>query len=169
MEHHIQGVEIMKTGKWNGDAFARRDLDEIVRNFIETRGAKLPSLKLGHEHMHVLRLQNYRLKQAGWVENLYRIGDTLLADFAGIPPQIYSSIFDDFAKGVSCEILFRTTINQKLYSRVLHAVALMGPGERPAVYTLKAPGASTIIEDEFKRLQLEGLSVGDAYKRVFKR
>lgn len=68
----------------------------------------------------------------GWVEKVYRKGDRLLADFAGIPEKLFSAIQDQWYKFVSVELLPNVKADTQVIPWVLDAVALLG-ATRPAV------------------------------------
>lgn len=120
----IHGVEIFATGTWNGDTYAESDLDHIVTAFSKL-GFK-PPLTPGH------------LKDAagipaiGYVENLYRNGKKLIADFVDLPDSVYNAIKQRLFDTVSSEIYWDLERNGEKYPRALKAVALLG-ADIPAV------------------------------------
>lgn len=130
----IKGVEIFAAGEWNGDKYSISDLDEMVRAFAETAKTWRPALKLGHDDRQTL-LQSDGLPAAGWVGNLYRKGDKLVADFIDLPEKIYDLVKQGAYKRVSSEIYWNATVNGKAYGRVLGAVALLG-ADMPGVQCL---------------------------------
>lgn len=130
----IKGVEIFAAGEWNGDKYSIADLDEMVRAFSETGKTWRPALKLGHDDKQTL-LQSDGLPAAGWVGNLYRKGDKLVADFIDLPGKIYDLVKQGAYKRVSSEIYWNATVNGKAYGRVLGAVALLG-ADMPGVQCL---------------------------------
>lgn len=130
----IPGVEIFAAGTWNGDTYSIQDLDEMVRAFSELKGTVKPSLKLGHTDRQKL-IQKDGLPAAGWIGNLYRAGEKLLADFVDIPDKIYQLLKNKAYRKVSSEIYWNIDINGKKYPRMLSAVALLG-ADMPAVTTL---------------------------------
>lgn len=131
---NISGVEIFAVGTWNGDTYTEADLDEMVRAYNENRQTlKLP-LKLGHDENQKL-LQKDGLPAAGWVSNVYRSGQKLIADFIDIPNKIYDLIVKKAFRKVSSEIYWNIDINGTKYSRLLSAVSLLG-SDMPAVTCL---------------------------------
>lgn len=131
--HRIQGVEIFAAGKWNGDQYTMDDLQEMVKAFNENPTLK-PYLKLGHDDNQLL-IQQDGYPAAGWIERVYIKGEKLVADFCDIPQKIYDLIQQKSYRKVSSEIFWNLKIGDKVYSKVLAAVALLG-ADTPAVTSL---------------------------------
>lgn len=133
--HAIKGVEIFSSGKWNGDEYSEKDLDEMVRAFEENKEGVRPFLKLGHsEEQKYLEAEG--MPAAGWVEQVYRKGNKLMADFFDIPQKVYDLIMKKAYRKVSCEIYTNCEIEGKKYPYLVGAVALLG-AETPGVMNLK--------------------------------
>ena len=132
--YDVNNVEIFSTGKWNGDSYTEKDLDDIVLAYQELQGDMKPYLKLGHDDKQQL-LQKDGLPSAGWIVNLKRKGQKLLADFKGIPKKIKELIEKTAYGRFSSEIYWDLKIDNKKYRRVLKAVALLG-ADTPAVQNL---------------------------------
>lgn len=130
----IQGVEVFAVGKWNGDEYTQKDLDEMVRAFDETNENNRPALKFGHSESQTL-LQKDGLPAAGWIGALYRKGKKLIADFIDIPDKVYDVLRNGAYKRVSSEIYWNARVNDKDYPRLLGAVALLG-ADMPGVTCL---------------------------------
>lgn len=130
----IDNVEIFKAGKWNGDEYTTKDLDEMVSSFNEIGGKIKPFLKLGHDNKQAL-LQKDGMPAAGWITGLKRSGDSLLAKFSNIPEKIYELIRNKAYGRMSSEVYWNLKEDGKKYRRVLRAVALLG-ADTPAVTTL---------------------------------
>lgn len=130
----ISGVEVFSVGEWNGDEYTLDDLNEMVKAFEETHKGARPYLKLGHDDEQKL-LQSDGLPAAGWVECLYVSGNKLLADFADIPTKIYELIKSKAYRKVSCEIFWNIKIGEKMYKRMVSAIALLG-ANTPGVMNL---------------------------------
>jgi len=130
----IKGVEIFSAGTWNGDTFTTKDLDNMVQAFKDTAKTVRPFLKLGHSDEQKL-LEAEGLPAAGWIGNIYRKGEKLIADFIDIPTKIFELIENKSYRNVSSEIYFDISIKDQKYSRLLSAVALLG-AETPAVMNL---------------------------------
>lgn len=130
----LRGVEVFAAGEWNGDRYSVSDLDKLADAFSATKDALKPYIKLGHGDKQVL-LERDGLPAAGWIERLYRAGDKLLADIAGIPAKLADIIAAGGYKRVSSEIFIRPKVSGKVYDMALKAVAFLG-GETPAVSNL---------------------------------
>ena len=134
MANEIKGVEVFSVGKWNGNTFQQADLDKMVEAFNKTQANVRPFLKLGHAEEQKL-LQAEGLPAAGWVGNLYRKGDKLLADFVDIPKKISELIFKKAYRKVSIELFRNVEILEEKFDFLIGAVALLG-AETPGVMNL---------------------------------
>lgn len=140
----VRGVELFRVGEWNGDKYTVEDIDEMITAF-GSQGYGVP-LKLGHDE--ISGGQAY-----GWVDRIYRVGETLKADFRDIPSHIFQWVFIDHAYDqVSIEIYFNLKRDGKTFKRALKAVALLG-AETPAVSGL-APLREAIFTQgtEYERI-----------------
>lgn len=138
----IDGVEVFAVGEWNGDNYTTEDLDIMVDAFQETSETFTPPLKFGHDDNQTI-LQQDGLPAAGWISNLRRMGEKLIADFVDIPKQVFELIKNKAYDTVSAEIFWDAKVNGVSYKRVLSAVALLG-ADVPAVTNLQR------IRDRFK-------------------
>lgn len=136
------GVELAKTGRFEavtGPAhFTRQDFDDAARAYSELRGKIDVPLKLGHDEGQALLdgIQEDGAPAAGWIANVHRKGNKLIADFVGVPEAIAKMIeAGSFAKR-SLEAIRNYTVAGKKYPFVLTAVALLG-ADIPAVDSLK--------------------------------
>ncbi len=129
-----KSVEIFSVGKWNDKNFTVADLNEMVRAFTETRIGIEPNLKLGHNKEQAL-LAKDGLPAAGWVENMYVLGDKLMADFKEIPKKIFQLLENKAYKKVSVEMYDDLKIKDKTYKHLISAVSLLG-ADMPAVMNL---------------------------------
>lgn len=123
----IPGVEIFRTGVWNGDRYTLRDLQDILKAAGEV--GYRPPVKLGHQAQG-------SDPAYGWVENLRIEEDKLLADFANVPDELVTAIKDGRYGSVSSEIFFDLARNGKTHRRALKAVAVLG-ADVPGVSDLK--------------------------------
>lgn len=121
--HVLKGVEIFKTGTWKGDKYETADLDAMIDAFDKV--GYRPPVKLGHS-------DKVGEPAYGWVERIYRKGQTLLADIADVPKKVYEALKKRHFDTVSSEIYWDLERNGKKFSRALKAVALLG-AEIPAV------------------------------------
>lgn len=125
--HEINGVEVFRTGTWNGDAYTRRDLDDMVEAFGHV--GFTPPVKLGH-------FERSGEPAYGWVKAIRRVGERLLADLADVPASIYNAIKSRRFDAVSSEIFWNVTRGEKTFRRAFAGVAILG-SEIPAVANLK--------------------------------
>lgn len=140
---NIDGVEIFRTGTWNGDKYTAGDLDDMVAAFAGV-GFK-PPVKLGHK-------DSSGDPAYGWVESVRRSGDILIASFTDLPKSIFEAIKNKRFNAVSSEVFFNLKRNGVKFRRALKAVALLG-AEIPAVSGLKP------LHDSFRGLSAESESV----------
>lgn len=130
----LQDVEIFAAGKWKGEDYTTQDLDNMVHNFdLLGRKYKAP-LKLGHDDKQKLA-QADGYPAIGWIKELKRVGDKLLATFTSVPSKI-KQLIDKKAYGrFSSEILWNFNFGGNVHKRVLKAVALLG-ADMPAVTSI---------------------------------
>ena len=153
--YELRNVEIFATGKWNGEKYTDEDLMDIVNNFNSLRDKHKPALKLGHEDKQVIA-QNSGLPALGWIDNIKKVGNKLLADIVQIPKRLYELIKAGAYKKISSEIWWNLKYEGKNYRRALRAVALLG-AEVPAVWDIGSIEAnySKVYNDnqEFKEVE----------------
>ncbi len=130
----VLGVELFSTGTWNGDPYDTGDLDEMVRAHTEVGSQIKPYMKLGHSKDQAL-LKSGDLPAAGWIENVRREGNLLVADIKSVPKRIYQLLKAKAYRRRSAEVLCNVKIGGKAYKYALKACAFLG-GEMPAVHTL---------------------------------
>lgn len=139
--NEIKGVEIFSAGVWNDNPYTVDDLHEMVKAFNENSTGARPYLKLGHDpKQRVLKKaleyeEHDGMPAAGWVKNLYVVGEKLLADFFDIPEKIFKLIEQKTYRKVSSEIFHNISIGEKKYGKMLAAVALLG-ADNPGVMNL---------------------------------
>lgn len=126
-ERTLRDVEIFRTGVHNSDRYTLQDLDDMVQAFRELDFR--PAVKLGHD-------DSQGAPAYGWVTNVRRAGDKLLAEFRHVDEDVYDKITRQQLDRVSPEIFFNLNRNGKKYPRALKAVALLG-AQVPAVAGLK--------------------------------
>lgn len=134
----LRDVEIFRAGTWNGDKYSVADLDAIVEAFPDA-GFK-PPVKLGHK-------ESSGDRAFGWVNNLRRIGDRLVADLEDIPDKLHAVIRERGFDSVSSEIFWNLKRGEKTFKRALKAVALLG-AEIPAVAGLKPLRESVMFDTD---------------------
>ncbi len=127
--HKLEGVEIFAAGKHNGDTYTVSDLDAMVDAFYKLDFK--PPLKAGHVE------DKQGMPALGWISNLRRTGEKLLADFIEMPQGVYDYIKGKRYNTVSSEVFWNLRRGDKFFSRALKAVSLLG-AEIPAVAGLKS-------------------------------
>ena len=132
--HEIKGVEIFASGTWNGDKYTEKDLELMVEAYNQTKDKVKPFAKLGHDDAQFLAQQD-GYPAVGWITNIYKKGKKILADFAEVPDKVYQLIKHGAYRRVSSEIFWNMKLGDKVYKRVIAAVAFLG-GDTPAVTTL---------------------------------
>lgn len=128
LSQRITGVEIFRVGEWNGHKYTSKDLDLILAAFPKV-GYK-PPVKLGHD-------EDPTAPAYGWVENLRREGDVLVADFADVPDDLVEQIKERRYDAVSSELYHNLTRDGEKFPRALRAVAILG-AHPPGVSDLKS-------------------------------
>lgn len=131
----LKGVEIFAVGTHNGDKYTEKDLEQMVASFNQIGEQIKPHLKIGHSDKQTL-LAADEIPAAGWMTNLYKKGEKLVADFKDVPQKIYNLIKNKAYKRISSEIYWNFKHKDgKIYPRVMRACALLG-GATPAVTNL---------------------------------
>lgn len=131
----IKDVEIFAVGNWNGDDFSEKDLDILVSSFMQTKDDLKPYIKIGHGDKQAL-LNNDELPAAGWINNLRRVGNKLVADFMDVPKKVYELIKAKAYRRVSAEIYTNYRAASGTLPLALKAVSILG-ATTPAVSTLQ--------------------------------
>lgn len=127
-DKRIDGVEVFAAGTHNGDEYTVADLDAMVEAFSKLDFK--PPLKAGHVE------DKPGMPALGWVSNLRRVGEKLVADFVDMPEIVYDYIKGKRYNTVSSEIYWNFKRGADVFSKALKAVALLG-AEIPAVAGLK--------------------------------
>ena len=149
MKTYDMKAEIFSIGTYHGEKYTEAHIDDMVANFTALSNEIKPPLKLGHESS-----VNKGQPALGWVASLKREGTKLIAEFKGIPEIVFNAIKGNRYKRVSSEIYWNFKSNDKIHSRVLSAVALLG-ADIPEVKTLadlQAFLAETPAEGSFEKV-----------------
>lgn len=154
-------VPILTVGTFDAETgpvtFSRGRLDDMVEANRANPNFQAP-IKFGHGEDQDL-LEESELPAAGWVENLRRIGDTLIADLMRVPAKIADLIDAGAFRKRSIESMFDVEIGGRSWPTVLTGLALLG-SKLPAV------GSLDDIVGLYSSLNLEAedgvaISVGD--------
>jgi hypothetical protein len=94
----IKDVEVFKAGTWRGITYTESDLENMVQHFkdLKASGTLDPVFKINHS-------EDVR-DQAGWILDIRKDGDLLLADIHITEWLAYDKISDGTWKKVSAEI-----------------------------------------------------------------
>lgn len=127
----IKDVEVFAVGRWNDRDFTAGDLDEMLHSFRALKlDGRLPA-KFGHDRTDT------GAPAQGWITNLRRSGDKLVADLTHVPDVTYAAIRQGRWRHVSAEILVDVQgPDGERYPYVLDGLALLGAA-RPAVTVLE--------------------------------
>ena len=109
--------EIFSTGKHNGQNYTGEMLDDLVQASKELDYE--PAVKLGHK-------DDDAAPAYGYVRNLRRMGEKLIADFFDLPEELYQKIMGKQYNRVSIEVYKNLERGGKKYRWALKAVALLG-------------------------------------------
>jgi len=127
---NMSGIPIFKTGVWKDNlVFDVPTLDEIVKNTnaLITAGVIEPPVKLGHNEEQTL-LQADGYPAAGYVTQVYRIGNQIFADVKDMPKKIADLIEKRAYSKISAELYqeFKHPETQENLGYVLRAIAFLG-------------------------------------------
>lgn len=115
----IKGVEVFRAGTWRGINYTEDDVQTIVDNFYSLKGTLDPVFKVNHSED--------AKDQMGWILDVRKSGDLLLADIHVTEWEAYDKITNGTWKKVSAEIYLpeRAEAEFQLNSHVLRAVAVV--------------------------------------------
>lgn len=128
----IKAVEVFRSGTWNNEKYTNADIDEMIDAY--GKAGYIPPVKLGH-------VDDPAAPAYGWVKNLRRDKDILLADFEDVPDDLVDLIRDGRYDAVSSEIFINMKRDGEKFPHALKAVAILG-AHPPGVSSLKPLRAS---------------------------
>ena len=131
----IRNVDVFAVGTWRGansppegDTYTEKDLQEMVEAY--KAGVVEPKIKITHG-------PDLEQIEVGAVENLRVDKGRLWGDFVRVPKSLYELMKRGLFKARSSEVLWNVKDKGgKAWGKVLKAVALLAPGQRPAVEVL---------------------------------
>lgn len=151
MPVNVDNVPIFASGVWNGVKIEDKDLDAMVASNLALRETLSPPLKLGHDNGQKVAKES-GLPSCGWVSNLKKVGNQVLATFNNVPDQVAELIRKRAYRFVSPEVLPSYKFDGKDYPWTLWGVAILG-NEVPAIKNLgeisKLFGAETFASKVF--------------------
>jgi len=127
---NMTGIPIFKSGVWKDNlVFDIDTLDEIIKNTnaLIVAGTIEPPVKLGHNEEQTL-LQSDGYPAAGYVTQVYRIGNQIFADVKDMPKKIADLIEKRAYSKISAELYqnFKHPETQENLGYVLRAIAFLG-------------------------------------------
>lgn len=142
-KNNVLDAEIFAVGRWNKAwVFSASDLDQIVATFGALAAEHRVPLKFGHNDKQPLTDGQPAL---GWVTQVWRKGEKLMARFEHVPDTIVNLIKQKSYRHVSVELDVDVQDRHgRKHKYVLSAVALLG-ADRPAVSTLA--DLDTFVDD----------------------
>jgi hypothetical protein len=132
---NLKDIEIFETGVWQGFRYENKDLDEMVKNFND--GVAEPYLTIDHSPKAAKQFRDaLKALSLGFVDNLKRVGNKLVAGFKQVPKTIAELIEAGALKKKSVEFHKFINVNGILYKNVLEGVTFHGANGLPEVNTL---------------------------------
>lgn len=160
----LVGVEIFATGVHHAAKGGRveideQDLDEMVNSFNDLKdfGGFKPVLKLGHAETQKFFGNTSGAPNLGFVENVRRVGGTIIADFTNVPELLFDLIKDGRYNQVSVEMMRTVDVVGRQFRNVLTAVALLG-AEMPAVKGLSELMKALMADAELNKVVCSNLT-----------
>lgn len=162
----IRNVPIVEAGEWHGGEvkISEQDLDEIVRNYEETKERMAPFIVLGsHTSKKKMEESDTGIPFFGALSNLRKEGKKLLADLVELPKVVHELISKGAYRRPSIELWkWKDTVADKVRDNFLAGVCILG-AKHPAVNTLPltidgvaALYASAGDAEEERYIELEG-------------
>lgn len=131
------GVELARTGRFDASTgpvtLTIEDFDNVADAYQELKGKVLIPIKLGHDEQNILEQSG--LPSAGWVENIRRVGEKLVADLMAVPDAVATLIETGGLRTRSIEAVRNVKLAGKRYKIAITGLALLG-AELPAVDSL---------------------------------
>ena len=147
---NLDGVEVFKTGQHREGSheYTDSDLQQIVENFQKVSGGPNPLIRpplvIGHEERQELteeskvpELENTGTPAFGWISNLEKVGNKLLANVRNVPQWLAELIKAGSYDSVSSEIYDEPPPGVPGSGKMFRRLALLG-GELPQIKDLKA-------------------------------
>ncbi len=155
----IKGVEIFATGTHNGDTYTEADLDEMVKahGALDFR----PAIKVGHTK------DSPGAPAYGWVQNLRRVGQKLVADFTDMHDSVVEALRKRAYDRVSSEVYFNLNRGGKKFGRALKAVALLGADVPAVANLLPLHKMEFAAASEFEKFSAHEAALGVSPEAVF--
>lgn len=128
-------VELAKTGTFNASTgkvtFTLEDFNEAERAYLALRKSFDAPIKLGHDDDQEF-LQEDGLPSAGWLRNIHRSGNKLIADLVDVPEKIAALVRSGLLRKRSIEAVRNFEAEGKRWPFVITGLAFLG-ADLPAV------------------------------------
>lgn len=157
----LDNVEILHVGTWNKRVYGEKEMDEAIAHFKE--GLIEPYINIAHDNSLTDQMKKVLgVFSFGWVDNLWRDGKKLLANFKQVPKMVAEWIESGALKQRSVEWWHRFTKQDGTKVRnVLEAVTFFGANGIPAV-----PNLSDVMDLYQSALSSKTPGKGDGEKGV---
>ena len=135
----FKGVEIARIGTFEAQTgkvtLTIKDFDNAQEAYEALKEKHHAAVKLGHdEHQRLLQKDGY--PNAGFVENIRRDGDRLLADLVDVPEAVAELIKSGRYRSRSIEAIRNFDVDGKKWPFVITGLALLG-ADLPAIDSLE--------------------------------
>jgi len=132
----FKDVPLIKVGTFDAStgkvSVTRKMLDQMVEAYEALQRKFHAPLKLGHTETGEAMAGQ---PAAGWIENIRRVGNQLVADLEHVPAKVAELMESGAFRSRSIEISPNFAIDGKIYAHVVTGLALLG-AELPAVSTI---------------------------------
>ncbi len=135
----FEGVEIARTGTFEAQTgrvtFTTKDFDEAEKAYNALKENHRAVIKLGHDE-HQQLLQEDGLPNAGFLENIRRQGQKLLADLTDVPEVVAGMVQAGRYNARSIEAMRNFEVDGTKWPFVITGLALLG-ADLPAISSLE--------------------------------
>ena len=129
----IPGVEILRTGTWNGTDFSLDDLDAIAESHaaLKESGFLVPRVTIDHDETKT-RSQGDGGPALGFVDSVQRVGERLIATLIKVPSMLADAIRRENFQPRSVEVWWDVELGGREFPAVLSVLSFLG-ADLPAV------------------------------------
>ncbi len=136
----IKNVPLVEAGVWHEGKtkITEEDLDEMVRNYEETKDRFSPYIVLGsHTSRKKMQEGDAGLPSFGVLKNVRKVGSRLVADLSELSKTVHDLIVKGAYRRPSIEmwVKWKDTVADKVRAKFLAGIAILG-ADHPAANTL---------------------------------
>ena len=136
----IKNVALVEAGVWHEGKtkITEEDLEEMVRNYEETKGRFSPYIVLGsHTSRKKMQESDAGLPSFGVLRNVRKVGSRLVADLSELSKTVHELIVKGAYRRPSIEmwVKWKDTVAGKVRAKFLAGIAILG-ADHPAANTL---------------------------------